>query len=475
VLGLLPPVVMHLLWRVTGQRSFRRILFAWELAAPIVMLAATLMIVLPPRLLKLVTNYTEEFVPLGDGATLTPGAESRAMWAWHVLSPPPPPLCTCGDSHCDCSTPAPVHGVGQVAFGCFGGTCKKDTKYVKYAGTIIPVTNTRGIAGSPLRFRANAASPGMTLAASGFSAEARNVPRVNDATLPLPMLPPRTPYDLTFTDGKEKLGTLSGAGNTVIRIDLDPASHDEPQEDFQIVATVGKIRSTWVGPLDQIRACADPASVDKPNAPSVELRSKQGVACRLSSGERVVALDAALLAPGQALPPAEARLVHACLGTAGSLEIVGISQGRQAKLPADLAFADLRVRRPERDDVVVVQSCSPGNTLRAVTLEVKDEPYFKIDPVRIERLDATTGVTCDPPQPVSDDKRTCELTRTALTCKATAPPQPPLKVVDCSIDNNNNPHWSRTCHPCLRGVVTDELRSEAEKNGLVCRSVCRCE
>src|SRR5262249_16004917 len=80
VLGPLPRVVMDLLWRVTGHRSFRRILYAWELAAPIVMLAATLMIVLPPRLVKLATNHTDEIVPLGDDATLPPRAKSQAVW-----------------------------------------------------------------------------------------------------------------------------------------------------------------------------------------------------------------------------------------------------------------------------------------------------------------------------------------------------------------------------------------------------------
>lgn len=479
VLGLLPPVVMHLLWRVTGQRSFRRILYAWELAAPIAVLVATLVMVLPPRLVKLITNHTEETVPLGGGDTLLPGVESRAVWEWRVPSPQGP-LCTCGESHCNCSKPAPIHGVEQIAFGCFGGTCKKDTRYVTYAGTSIPVTNTRGVAGSPLHFRANAASSGMTLTADGFSAEARNVPRANDATLQLPMLPPRTPYDLTFTDGKAKLGTLSGAANTVIRIDLGPASGDEPQEDFPIIATVGKIRSTWVGALDQIRACADPADVDQPNAPSVELRSKQGVTCRLSSKERVVALDAVLLAPGHALPQAESRWMHACLGPRGSLEVAGIAQGSEVELPVDLVFAHLRVRRPGVTDIAVEPSCKPGDTLRAVTLGVKDAPRFEIPPVRVDRLDAATGVTCAPPQPVRDTNRMCMLKRTVLTCEPVPPLTHPVEEVECAIDKSgyfhdrNSLRLSGTCSVCEWEPSTHDLHVEASRDGLSCRSFCQC-
>src|SRR5262249_13693988 len=107
VLGLLPPVVMHLLWRVAGPPSVRRVLYGAGLGAPIAVLVATLVIVLPPLLVKLVTNHTEEIVPLG-GATLPPG-ESRAVWARHVLPPPPPPLCWCGQSNCNCKPPGPVN------------------------------------------------------------------------------------------------------------------------------------------------------------------------------------------------------------------------------------------------------------------------------------------------------------------------------------------------------------------------------
>ncbi len=146
-------------------------------------------------------------MPLGGHAKLPPLAKSRPAWAWHVLSPQAP-LCTCGELHCECDTPSPIRGVDQVAFHCFAGDCKNDTEYVEYAGKTIEVAHTTGAAVSALRFGANAASPRMTLIADGFWAEARDVPRANDAPPKLPMLPPGKMHDLKFWDGKSPHGVL---------------------------------------------------------------------------------------------------------------------------------------------------------------------------------------------------------------------------------------------------------------------------
>lgn len=477
VLGVLPPVVMHLLWRVTGRRSFRRILYAWELAAPLGVLAATLVIVLPPHLVKLVTNDTDETVPLGDGAMLPPHAERRAVWAWHVIPPPVRPLCTCGESHCSCERLSPVHGVDQVTFGCFGGDCKKDTDFVTYRGKTLEVTRTKGVAVSPLQFRANAASSRMTLTVDGFSAEARDVPPANDDTLELRMLPAGAPYNLEFIDGETPRGTLHcdvGAA-LIVPIDLALDSRDREPEDPKVGISIGKVHSTWTGALAQIRACSHPADRDGLRMLHVEPHSEQGVTCRLGSKERVVALDAAALAPGRSLPAAELQLGRACLGRAGSLELAGMAQGVEAKLPAALPFAHLRVRLPGAAGTLVETACVPDQTLRAVKLEVSDRPRFELGGVRVVRIDGATGVTCDAPRVVSDAKRRCELTQTALTCAAIPPPRPLPRVVDCSIDKSSYPHWSRTCDPCLPEVLTDDLKEAAARDGFSCRSLCRCE
>jgi hypothetical protein len=477
VLGILPPMAMHLLWRVTGQRSFRRILFAWELAVPIAVLALTLVIVLPSHLLKLVTNNTKETVPLGSSATLPPLAKNRPAWAWHVLSPQAP-LCTCGEPHCDCQTPSPIHGVDQIAFGCIAGDCKRVTEYGSYADKPIPVAHTKGVAVSALSLGANAASPLMTLTAGSFLAEARDVPRVDDATLELPMLPsPNTTYDLQFTDGKTRHGVLHCEEGTarVVRVDLAPANRDGDPEDPKVTITFGKIHSTWSGALDQIRACADLEDRDGPNAPRVELRSKQGVTCQLSPGPHVVVLDVAALAPDHALPAADLRLIRACLGRDGTIEIAGITQGGEVKLPADPAFNHPHVRSQGKANAVAKPQCGPGNTLRGVAFEVADDPRFELGAVRVDRIDGATGVTCDPPQKVSDATRACELTRTKLTCAAVPPPKPPLEEVDCSIDKSSGLQRRLTCEPCQPNVVTDTWQEEARSKGFSCRSICQCE
>jgi hypothetical protein len=288
---------------------------------------------------------------------------------------------------------------------------------------------------------------------------------------------PRTTYDLTFTDGTARHGVLhcNEATALVVRIDLPSASRDGEPEDLKIAISVGKIRSAWTGALDHIRACADPADRDGPKVQSVELPSEQGVTCRLSPEQRVLALDAAVLAPGRSLSAAESRLSRACLDRVGSLEIAGIAQGVEVKLPAGFEFADLRVPLQGRAGTVVVPQCAPGQTLRAVALEVKDDPRFELGAVRVNRIDGATGVTCDPPQKMSDRKRTCELTRTALTCAAAPLPKPPLREVDCSIDESNYLKPRATCRPCRREVVTIDWKDEAARNGFSCRSICRCE
>jgi hypothetical protein len=510
VLGVVPPVLMHLLWRVTGQRSFRRILHAWELAAPIVLLVASLVSVLPPRLVKLVTNYTDEIVPLIDDAPLPVGVEHRAVWAWHVPSQPPPrPLCWCGESHCNhaspvlkidatggaaelkCSKPAPIRGVEQVAFGCIGRTCKEATEYVDYADKTIEVMHTKGVAVSPLHFGANTASPEMALTADRFSAKAHGVPPASDATLQLPMLPggadrvaarplDTTPYELTFTDDHQKrLGSLRGVADTLLRIELDPATSDEPQEDFQILAKVGKVQSTWVGALDQVRVYTDAAEVNKPNGPSIELSSQQGITCRLSAGQRVIALDAAVLERGHSLPATALHWSRACLASGGSLEIGGIAHRSQVKLPEDLPFTHLRVRRSGMTKPVEVPSCKSGNMLRAVALEVKVDRRIEIDGVHVEPLDTTIGVTCDRPRKVRDEKLQCDLTLPEPTCGPIPPP--PLEEVDCAIDKSGRIHektgylsTNSKCD-CKWESSSDGLRGQASRSGLSCGSFCRCQ
>jgi hypothetical protein len=484
-LALLPSVGVHLLSVVTGKPSFRRVLFAWEVAAPFAVIAMILVVALPRTMVVLVTNRTSLAAPIGTGRTIPANATKWPAWASSVDNVTfAKPLCRCGESRCtQCKPLTPVRGVQQLALGCEDGNCNVITEHDKRGGTI---TRPPGTTVSTLTFGKDATSPRMELTADTTAGDvvvkASDVSATRDEGLMLQMLPSEANgYALKLSDRESVLGTLRCPADSthIERLDIAPSISDTSDNAMEqlLTITIGKSKSTWAGAMDQARACRQPPERSHPR---LELQSDGArLTCELQSepGKRVLALELPRTTKVPELSDVVASFAQACLdnrGDMGDIEVSGLMRGAPLKLRKDVAFNKLRIRRSQLDSPPAVETgCQRGNTVRVVEFTVSVS-RVETAALRIDRLDGRTGVTCDAPQRLRLDvegaARSCELTEDSFRCST-------LKEGNCEIDKMYRVRVFRGSTPCkLVDPQTGETyREHAYSQGIICRDIYICE
>jgi len=92
------------------------------------------------------------------------------------------------------------------------------------------------------------------------------------------------------------------------------------------------------------------------------------------------------------------KVVHACVGSKGDIELGPLAAKARIKLPSSIAFSQVLVRGDAETAGPVPVHCRPGDTLRTVSLAGVDARQMTLTSgkVRVERISAALGATCDP-------------------------------------------------------------------------------
>ncbi len=518
ILGLFPSLRAHVLSKLTGRHLFRRLLHAWELAAPLTVVVVVIVFAVP-LFFVLTTNATGVSVPVGSGRTIGPDSapQTRLKWevnAWH-LEKLEEPFCQCdGSRRCTpagradqpCDPSASGGRFRQITLGCTAGRCDRLTHYLDPSGDA-RIIGPLGTKLSALRFGRGSLSRQMTLKAGDIAVEALDLSD-SDTEQTLEMLPGQIGYDLDFTapQGPPELLHCDTAANQIIRLKIDepvPATEPPARASDPIHITLGQATSQWTGAAAQLRACRDDADG---SSPRLVLETPEGkLDCHGGPIQRVLVLDppAPAAAAGATRPPhapaTDAPLqitigtirsswtpaegspaVRACLGSPGDVEIAGLAQGAAVTLPRDPAFQHPRVLPPRaRAGAGVPVTCEPGATLRIVALQnVNARTPFRPGPAPVALLDGATGATCSALGAIAlQDGTSCQLTEHALTC-----PAPRIRIPDCFYDKSHHSvgqildgRKRAECPTRADGMDLSDARDIARDNQITCPDIYVCK
>lgn len=473
--GLWSSVGVRLLRVLHNKRSYRSLFFAWELAVLVAALAVVLVITIPPRVFALATNTTHETVRFENHRTLPPDASQQVLPASANDWRPVPPFCRCGSASCSkCDPSSGVRGFDHLVFGCNDGDCAHIIEHVDSGGAAT-ISRPVGSAVSPLVFEAGTTSSVMRMPAE---VTVKDIVQTKGATMTLAILPAGRSYSIEFSS----LGTLqcdTRAGR-IVRLALEqPVARAA-----RIDVTIGAAHSTWIAVpgSSEVRACTDkPVDGAQPLVLGI---SDDRLACQGGLVERVVSLE--VVPPATRLQvkigdvesfwssPTPARSAHACLGKAGDITFAPLASGVHVTLPKDLEFSQVLVDREQADPRSAVPvRCHPGDTLRTVRLvNVANRQTISVGPAHIERLDATTGATCDAPATLNTPDQMCRLNDAELKCNS-------IYHGDCHLLTSNKVAAGRGSTDDCPQPVNDADKPNwlqiAEKSNLMCQEIYQCE
>jgi len=449
-------------------------------------LAAALVIAVPPRVIVLVTNPTKTDVRLDKTRTIPSDAVLQVYPASIDDWRPTPPFCRCNDTPtCKaCDRPLKVNGVDHVVLGCLENDCTHIIEHSTAGGTARIVRNI-GINVSPVIFEPGATSPQMQSPAVDPVVSARDVIQNNNAIMPLPILPDG---NRGYSIGFPNYGVLwcDTRATRIRRLEIDqPTGHVAALTTMQldrIDFTIGATHSTWTGAPGEARACADQAG-DHAQALTVGVANEE-VHCIGGPVTRILALEMTppptrlWLKLGQVetswSAKADTRFARACLGKPGDLAFARLAPGVHVVLPKDLEFSQVLVRRKQADPSSAVRvRCHPGDTLRAVKLvNVANRQTIDVGPARVERLDTTTGATCDAPATMTTPDQACRLDDAELKCST-------IYHGDCHLQTNNQVAAGRgstdDCPLPVNTIDGPSLLQIAARSNLICQEIYQCE
>jgi hypothetical protein len=477
--GLWSSVGVHLLRVSHNKRSFRSLLFAWELAVLVAALAAMLVIVVPPHLIVLVTNTMQRDVKFDNSKISIAAGTSKQVLPVSVSDwRPVPPFCRCDlTPGCqDCGQAPPVRGFDHLVFGCNAGDCTHIIEQADDGGTAT-IVRPIGIDISPLVFEAGVTTPRMRLQAGDRVVTVNDVTQAKGATMKLAILPAGKSYSIEFANQ----GTLQcdARATRIIRFALEQPATQAGRIDI----TIGATHSLWTAMpgSGEARACAD-KPVD--SAQTLTLSTPDDMLkCEGGPVERVVSLEVA--PPDTKLwvkigdietswsSKTRAKSARGCLGKQGDIELAQLAPGVHVTLPRDLTFSQVRVRRDRADPRSAVRvRCHTGDTVRAVKLVGVDaRQTISVGNARVEPLSPTTGVTCDDPASQRDHNRIWELQDTTLTYKS-------IYEGDCQLQTNDKPRAGGKTDECpslASPADKQRARRMAAARNLICWEVYQCE
>lgn len=405
--------VLSGLWSIFGarlmrasnkKRSFQSVFFVWELAVLFAALATALVIVMPPRLVVLVTNTTDKEVRLEGERSIRPHTSGQLASANMKGWVPEPPFCRCGAPGCaECNQPLQRNGVIHVVIGCTAHRCDAlVTEYKDGASkaTIVVPIDARRTKLREVTFEPGATSSSMSLRASGIDIGMRDVRQAPGLTMTLSILPdvrslpPEESKTYSIAFGNEGALECDDSGSRIRHLAFD---HAQDRLD-KIGIAAGTLHSTWTfgSSSGHVRACVD-QNTRSPRELTFEIAGRS-LRCKGDAITHVIALEVKPRSRSFRFKvggvestwssATDSAVVRACLGPPGIIELETLRPGAQVVLPEDLASSEIAIRRKPDSARYVYMRCDGGHTVQAVRRGTHRDAL---------NLNATTDVICGAP------------------------------------------------------------------------------